>query len=296
MNRIFAIIIFIFFNAEILYSLEGKDFLSGNDYCLPINFRNIKSMREFFETMVNKLGDHPQTDNLELLVCASEVANLLWNVAPTREEEMRISLFGYRWASKAKEISPERYDIIYLNAVNLLMYSYSRGVVESLKFLDEIKRNAEKVYQKAPDFLEYSPAILLGALYAEAPWFPIAFGNVEKAEKFFQEAIEKAPKNTTGYIFLARLYFRTGKPEKGALYLKKLLEIPHRKSRKTIGEKDLDFWWHVDKVRTILALKGYKEKLSNTEIANIIDSGPRTIKGENLEEILKSVEMESGSF
>lgn len=204
---------------------------------------------------------------------------------------MKISLFGYRWAIRANKISPERYDILYLNAVNLLMYSYSRGVIESLKSLDEVRRNAEKVYQKAPDFLDYSPSILLGVLYAEAPWFPLSFGNPEKAEKFFREAITNAPNNTTSYIFLARTYLRTGFIEKGLGYLKKILELPPRKSWKTIWEEDLDFWWHVDRIRALMALKAYKEKLSPHEIANIIDTGPRNMKGDNLEEILKSAEI-----
>ncbi len=296
MKRVVFLLIYFISISTSLYSLEGKDFLSGNSYCGAIDFRNLKEMRNFFNKMVTTLGEDPKIEDNEILVCASEIANLLWNVANTKEDEIKTSLYGYHWARKANKISPDRYDILYLNAVNLLMYSYSRGVIESLKSLNEVKRIAEKVYEKAPSFLDYSPLILLGALYAEAPWFPLAFGNVDKAEKFFLEAVQKAPNNTTGYIFLARLYFRIGLQDKGYAHLKKILETPERKSRKTIGEKDLDFWWHVDKVRAILALKAYKEKLSNTEIANVIDSGPRTLKGENLEEILKSVEKEAGTF
>lgn len=283
------LIIWILLTLVHLQSFGGREFVSGEKYCERIDFRNITVLRETFIKFKNTVKEGE--NDIDLLVCAGEVANLLWNIVSTKDEALDVSEHGYLWASEAKKKAPEQYDVLYLMAVNLLMYSYTRGMIESLKYLEEVRRLAQKVYENSPEFLDYSSAILLGALYAEAPWFPLSFGDIEKAEKKFLYAIKNV-QNTTAYIFLARLYFRTNRAKAGAKMLERVFDVPAQKRLKTIADKDIDFWWHLDYIRALKALDAYHRGVSRVEIAEIIDRAPRELKSNYLPRALKNVREE----
>jgi len=279
----------VFFSLFILVtnSYAYKDFRYGEKYCGKLNFVNISELKDFFNDSVKIIKE--DTKDLDLLVCSAEVANLLWNVSSGKEDELSVSRYGYKWALLAKTIASDDPAVQYLLAVNLLMYSYSRGIVESLKNLEEVRKVSMLVYNSAPEFLEYSPAILLGALYSESPPFPIAFGNIDKAEAYFKEAIQKAPLNTTSYVFLARLYFRYNKMDEGIDVIKKVLKIPRRKHLDKIADKDLDFWWHIDQIRAINVLKSFEEGKDRHELFDIIEKAPKKLNTNNLIQALSDL-------
>ncbi|MCM8823597.1 MAG: tetratricopeptide repeat protein [Candidatus Omnitrophica bacterium] len=95
--------------------------------------------------------------------------------------------------------------------------SYLQKIKYGLDVLPNLKK-AEKINPHAPEVL-----FALGSFYFLAP--KIAGGNLQKAEDYLKEAIEKDPLFTNSYVRLAQLYYAQKKYSLSDQYINKAKDI-----------------------------------------------------------------------
>lgn len=241
------------------------------------DYRDVTKLRGLFYRFAKDIGANPKTVSTEELFYAADVASCLWNVTKDPEEQKAVAQLGYKWALELYARDEASVDAIYFSGLNLLLYSQSKGVLDTLFSLQKVKQLIEKAYAKDPRFLYSSPGIGLGALYLFAPGFPVAFGDLDKAEQYLLEAAKHEPKQTTALVILGGVYAKKGDARKAAEAFEKVRRIPGWTSPTTVYEKDMDFWWHIDQIRAIKALAVLKRGGDVREAFEIVDRATREI-------------------
>lgn len=109
------------------------------------------------------------------------------------------------------KIAPNRPEGYHWVGAGLGMIGLTRGVLNSLQIVAEIRRNFEKSYELDPSYLNGSAMVQMARLYTMVPGFPISIGDKEKALQLLLKAKEIGPNFTLTHVYLADLYWHFGK-------------------------------------------------------------------------------------
>ncbi len=246
------------------------------------DYRDLDRLRAMLSRFEAHIHDHKGDVSGDVLVYAASMASCLWNVTASAEEQKRISELGYQWAKLLYAREPQRIDAGYFMALNLFMYASSRGILDTLFALRDVRKYADETYAKDKAYFHHSAGILLGALYHDAPGFPIAFGDAAKGITYLEEAIRTEPKQTTAIMLYAGILAEKGDRQGTEAALRKILAIPGWKNPRTMIEKDMDFWWHVDRIRAARGLQALQEGTALGDLRPLLEAAPRRIKGASL--------------
>jgi tetratricopeptide (TPR) repeat protein len=246
------------------------------------DYRDINKLRILLNRFAADIGNNPEAASTEELIFATDIASCLWNVTHAPGEQEKVAKLGYQWAQVLYKRESQNTSAIYFAGLNMLLYSQSKGVLDTLFALREVKKYFDAAYQKEPDFLHSSPPIGLGALYLFAPGFPIAFGDIDKAEQYLLEAVRQSPKNTTALVLLGAVYAKKGDRTVSLAAFRKVQKVPAWRNPSTVWEKDMDFWWHIDQIRALQAIRAYEAGEDSKKIFELVDNAVRNIKEPDL--------------
>lgn len=252
------------------------------------DYRDVKKLRILLNKFANDIGASPKQASAEELLMAADMASCLWNVSDSAEEQKAVAQLGYQWAQELYARNPNDTSAIYFMSLNLLLYAQSKGVLDTLFSLQKVKQFAERAHAKDPKFLYNSPGIALGALYLFAPGFPVAFGDVDKAEAYLLEAVKNEPRNTTALTILGAVYAKKGETQKALEAFERVRKVPGWEKPSSAYDKDMDFWWHVDQIRALRAIRMLKKGEAPKNVFEMVDKATRDIQGTYLPQALEA--------
>lgn len=243
------------------------------------DYRDIAKLRSLFYRFVSDINTRGKQASSEQLLYAADMASCLWNVAETPEEQKKVAELGYKLAQVLVERDPKSVDATYLLGLNLLLYAQSKGVLDTLFVLQRVKGHMEAAHAMNPRYLYSSPSIGLGALYLFAPGFPVAFGDPEKAGRFLLDASKNEPRQTTSWLLLGAVYAKQADSVRALEAFRKVRKVAPWTAPATMIEKDMDFWWHVDQIRALRAIRVLEDGEANPRKAfDIVDAASRDLK------------------
>lgn len=111
------------------------------------------------------------------------------------------------------------------------MVGLTRGVLNSLQLVPQIKTAFEKSREIDPDYLDASATLQLGRLLTMLPSFPLSIGDKNKALEYVLDGSKRASNQTLAPLYLADLLWSFGKNGEALAELEK---IPNMKPKTEI--------------------------------------------------------------
>ncbi|WP_018982668.1 tetratricopeptide repeat protein [Salinimonas chungwhensis] len=107
----------------------------------------------------------------------------------------------------------------------------AKGGLGALDFAENARENFEKAIEIEPSSLNGTALFSLAALYYKVPGWPVSFGDVDKAEKLFKDALAIHPKGIDPNYFYAEYLYEEGNYESAYRYLQQALQADPRPNR-----------------------------------------------------------------
>jgi tetratricopeptide (TPR) repeat protein len=253
------------------------------------DYRDTDKLHDLFFRFAADINARGKQASTEELLYATDMASCLWNVTQAPDEQKKVAELGVKMAQVLLERDAKSVDATYLMGLNLLLYAQSKGVLDTLFALQKVKGYMEAARELNPRYLYSSPSIGLGALYMFAPGFPVAFGDSEKAGKYFLEAAKAEPRQTTPWLLLGAVYAKQGDAARSLESFKKVRKVAPWTNPATMIEKDMDFWWYADQIRAVRAIRVLEGGQADVRQAfAIVDSASRDITDKYLPRALQA--------
>lgn len=115
-------------------------------------------------------------------------------------------------------------------------YAGHKGGIGALKYAKASRKHLEKSIELDPSIYGASAHIVLGALYAQVPGWPVGFGNKKKAVKNYQAALQLSPDGIDSNFSYALYLFGQKEYAKARTYLEKAALAPPRPDRAKADE------------------------------------------------------------
>ena len=106
-------------------------------------------------------------------------------------------------ASKYLNEYPQTPELLIWRGVILSTYAGIKGGLSALSLVNQAKESFEQALEINPDTLSGSAYTSLGALYYQAPGWPISFGNDKKARELLEKALKIDPYGIDSNYFYA---------------------------------------------------------------------------------------------
>ena len=135
-----------------------------------------------------------------------------WRTFEKREDRSKAAQLLYRLGQKFSQRAPDLPEGFMAQTIALGLEGMVIGILDALNLLPGYRRNLKRAVELDPSYHWGLPYSMLGVLYAKAPPFPLAMGDLGKAEKYFRKA-EKLAKGRSAiwYLFYGEfLYIKTG--------------------------------------------------------------------------------------
>ncbi|MEO0185328.1 MAG: tetratricopeptide repeat protein [candidate division WOR-3 bacterium] len=151
----------------------------------------------------------------------SKVHYLLGDNAEKKEEKLNFYARGMEYGKKAIALDKNSAQAHFWYMVNLGRSGQTKGVLNSLSLVPEIKKEIETVLKLDP---KHTGAMDAGAmLYYELP--ALMGGNLNKSIEYLNKAISIDSNYTILYVDMAKVYIKKKEYEKARWFLNKVLEI-----------------------------------------------------------------------
>ncbi len=177
---------------------------------------NLSKSREVLEEIVNT-----EPDNLRAHYELSKVCYLIGDEAETKAEKLEWFSKGKELAKKAKKMDDNSAWAHFWYMVNLGRIGQTKGVLNSLALVPDIKKEIDKVLKIDP---KHTGALDGKAmLYYELPG--ILGGNLNKSITALNKGIELDSNYTLLYVDMAKVYIKKKDYEKARWFLNRALKI-----------------------------------------------------------------------
>jgi len=181
-----------------------------------LNTENLQKSVEILQNIVNS-----EPNCLRVHYELSKVYFLLGDGAKTKDEKLRLYNKGLEYGKKAIKINEDSEWSHFWYMVNLGRIGQTKGVLNSLSLVPEIKKEIAKVLEINPN---HTGALDARAnLYYELPG--IFGGNLTKSIEDLNRAIMIDSNYTVLYVDMGKVYIKKKDYEKAHWYLNKVLEI-----------------------------------------------------------------------
>lgn len=251
------------------------------------DYRKIADLKVLFLDFASRYAKHPKKVKVSELLAASSVAYSLWQIEPSESLRKRYAAQAFAWAADAQERDPRSTDAAFLRARAQLANVETQGFLRSLPSIGNIEQMALGLYFREPGYFYGNTPALLGRLYQEAP--KISVGDTVRAVEMYQEALSEEKRHSTALLGLAKVAMLEGNGAKAILLLEKLLDLSPWDSRTTWYAKEMDFAWHVDKLRAAIAKKRLVDGESPESVAADFERIPRKYLTGDLAQALRKV-------
>lgn len=162
-----------------------------------------------------------EPENLRAHYELSHIYYLLGDNAVTKDEKLDLYKIGKSHGKKAKGIDGNSADAHFWYMVNLGRIGQTKGVLNSLASVPEIKKEIDKVLSLDPDHIGALDARAM--LYYELP--PLLGGNINASVEALDKAIAVDSNFTLLYVDMAKCQIKKKEYEKARWYLNRALQI-----------------------------------------------------------------------
>lgn len=180
------------------------------------NFENLFKSRDILKEVVNS-----EPGNVRALYELSRVFYLLGDAAETKEEKLELYNKGKEYGEKAIKADDDSAWAHFWYMVNLGRIGQTKGVLNSLALVPEIKKEIDRVLKLDSEHTGAFDARAM--LYYELPW--LLGGNLNKSIEALNRGLEIDSNYTVLYIDMAKVYIKKKNYEKARWYLNKVLQI-----------------------------------------------------------------------
>jgi tetratricopeptide (TPR) repeat protein len=123
------------------------------------------------------------------------------------------------------KIAPDRGEGYHWVGAGLGMAALTRGILNSLQLVPEMKKAFEKSIELSPRYMSGSALVQMARVYTMLPAFPMSIGDKEMAMKYLVKAKDIGPGFTLNNLYLADLYWHYGRKEDALAELDKIAQI-----------------------------------------------------------------------
>jgi len=181
-----------------------------------LNAANLEMSRDILQSVINK-----ESKNLQANYELSKVFYLLGDRAQTKNEKLALYHEGMTFGKNAIKIDNNSAWAHFWYVVNLGRSGQTKGVLNSLSSVPEIKKETDKVLKIDP---KHTGALDVKAmLYYELPG--LLGGNLNKSIEALNRAIEMDSNYGLFYVDMGKVYIKKKDYEKARWYLNKVLTI-----------------------------------------------------------------------
>ncbi len=178
-----------------------------------------ENLIESFQILSDIVRNEP--DNLRANYELSKVYYLLGDNAEKKEEKLQYYEKGMEYGKRAISLDKNSAWAHFWYMVNLGRTGQTKGVLNSLSLVPEIKKEIETVLKLDP---AHTGAMDAGAmLYYELPG--LMGGNLNKSIEYLNRGIAIDSNYTILYVDMAKVYIKKKDYEKARWFLNKVLEI-----------------------------------------------------------------------
>lgn len=190
-------------------------------------------MNRFLKIMLLSVGLVSQPAFSETLNLNQEISQIRYRVTAIEHESGdKIKAFEelIERAGNLAIVFPEKAEPLVWQAIALSAQAKHKGM-SALSNVKKARKLLEKAISINPSASDGAAYNALAMLYYKVPAWPVAFGNNEKAENYFQQALATSSNIDTNYRYGEFLIEEMGQKEKGLSYLNKALSFPNRSGR-----------------------------------------------------------------
>jgi len=181
-----------------------------------LNMENLTESRDILQGVVES-----EPDNLRANYELSRVYYKLGDEAETKDEKLEMYNKGKEYGKKAKKIDGNSASAHFWYVVNVGRIGQTKGVLNSLFLVPEIKDEVNKILKIDP---EHTGALDVKAmLYYELPG--LLGGNVNKTIELLSKAMEIDSNYSLLYVDMASSYIKKKDYENARWFLNKVSEI-----------------------------------------------------------------------
>lgn len=181
-----------------------------------LNKENLSKSYEILSSVVKN-----EEDNLRAHYELSMVCYLLGDATIKKEDKLKFYTEGIEYGKRAISLDKNSVWAHFWYMVNLGRNGQTKGVLNSLSLVPEIKKEIDIVLKLDP---KHTGAMDAGAmLYYELPG--IMGGNLNKSIEYLNKAIAIDSNYTVLYVDMAKVYIKKKDYEKARWFLNKVLEI-----------------------------------------------------------------------
>jgi tetratricopeptide (TPR) repeat protein len=135
---------------------------------------------------------------------------------------------------KTKQLTeqfPRSSETLFWKAVILATEAEHQDGFTALQSINQAKDLLEEAISINPKTANGSAYVTLGTLYYMTPKWPIAFGDNQKAEELYKQALQINPDGLDANYFYGEFLLSNNQPKSAQYYLEKALTIPSRKEQ-----------------------------------------------------------------
>jgi len=159
----------------------------------------------------------------------SEWASIYYKLPKNKQEAAYDALLN-----KATQLAiqfPNAAEPLFWQALVIATHAEQQDGFTALKAIHKSRDLLLAAIKINPQTANGSAYVTLGTLYYMVPSWPIAFGDNEKAEKLFQEALKINPNGIDANYFYGDFLLANNKPKEAQKYFEKALSAPSRKEQ-----------------------------------------------------------------
>ena len=180
---------------------------------------NSGNLAKSAEVLSNVIEQEPE--NVRALYELSRVYYLLGDEANTKKDKLALYETGKKHAKEAIKLDGKSKWAHFWYVVNVGRIGQTKGVLNSLASVPEIKKELDKILKLDP---EHTGALDVKAmLYYELPG--LLGGNLNKSSEALNKSIEIDSNYSLLYVDMAKVWIKKKDYEKARWYLKRLLYI-----------------------------------------------------------------------
>jgi len=136
--------------------------------------------------------------------------------------------------AKADQLSaqfPNSSEVLFWQAVIMATVAEHQDGFTALQSVNRAKELLEDAIKINPKTANGSAYVTLGTLYYMTPKWPIAFGDNDKAEEFYKQALRINPNSIDANYFFGDFLLSKNQAKTAQKYLEKAISIPSRKEQ-----------------------------------------------------------------
>ncbi|MGB9720052.1 MAG: tetratricopeptide repeat protein [bacterium] len=180
---------------------------------------NKDNLMKSYEILLDIVKDEP--DNLRANYELSRINYLMGDNAEKKDEKLNFYTRGMEYGKRAMALDKDCAQAHFWYMVNLGRSGQTKGVLNSLSLVPEIKKEIDIVLKLDPKHTGAMDACAM--LYYELP--KLMGGNLNKSIEYLNQAIAIDSNYTILYVDMAKVYIKKREYEKARWYLNKVLEI-----------------------------------------------------------------------